>query len=334
MGAPTGPTSLPLDRQHLLQECKADLLSIVEDVAGLNAQTKRGPAVGLWTRAGDLDLRELDHHLQSYDLVRANLMRATVHLVTRRQFSTWRAALQPTLRRAVNQYCRGLLATVDENELLEIGRSLLRRYNGLTRSEIGRHLHDTFPQASPADLGFAIRMLLPVLEKPAPSNWNAAGTRYVLADQVMDWHPAPAEQGRHDLISSFLRGFGPAALPDFTYWSDVTGLRGTGIEPPTTAPNPPGEAAGSSRSSIVLPEFDNIYFCRKTSSAQLYQAKKRNDFQPARMPGSLVQTDHVVATWTASKTSTEPILHQWKHLDRASQAEWGRFASWYSHNST
>jgi hypothetical protein len=106
----------------------------------------------------------------------------------------------------------------------------------------------------------------------------------------MDWHPAPAEQGRHDLVSSFLRGFRSAALADFTHWSSDTGLSDIWTDHLATASDSPRNPVGPSQLSIVLPEFDNIYYCRKPSSAPLYQAEKRRDFQPARMPGSLVQT--------------------------------------------
>lgn len=309
------------------------MVALVEEVAGLNAQTKRGPAVGLWTRSTDLDLRELDQHLLHYDLVRANLLRATVHLVTRRQFLTWRQALQPTLQRAVKQYCRGLLDRVDEAELLDAGRDLLARHDGLTRAQIGRGLHPRFSHAEPADLGFAIRMLLPVVEKPAPSSWNAVGTRYVLADQVMDWQPASPQDGRHDLCRSFHRAFGPAQPTDFTYWSGVTGITTIWDEhsedPATTAhSNRSGD-----RRSIVLPEFDNIYFCRKSSPAPLYQAKKRPDFQPARMPGSLIHDHEVVATWVAA-ARTAPVLTEWKPPSHDTRREWKRFTHWYLSNET
>jgi hypothetical protein len=52
------------------------------------------------------------------------------------------------------------------------------------------------------------------------------------------------------------------------------------------------------------------------------------------MPGSLVQDQQVVATWTANKTSAQPILNQWTQINRDSQELWQRFTNWYSHNTT
>jgi hypothetical protein len=79
------------DRQGF-DRCIGDLLDVVEHVCGLNAQTPRGLSVGLWSRVNNFEQADLDATLQRHDLVKANLMRGTVHLVTRRQYRSWRSS--------------------------------------------------------------------------------------------------------------------------------------------------------------------------------------------------------------------------------------------------
>jgi hypothetical protein len=147
------------ERQLLGQRFAGPVTGVVEAVAGLNAQTPRGPSVGLWTRMVQFRQSELDSLLWSYELVKANLLRGTVHLVTRRQYGTWRAALQPVLEKAVRQFCPRLQA--DRDEVIRCRTQLLGESAGLTRAEIGQRLAAAFPDADPKDLGFAVRMLVP-----------------------------------------------------------------------------------------------------------------------------------------------------------------------------
>jgi len=90
------------------------------------------------------------------------------------------------------------------------------------------------------------------------------------------------------------------------------------------------ETRTTPRRAFVLPEFDNIFFCRKASDAPLYRAKKRPDFRPARMPGSLVSCGEVVGTWTAIGPERRPQLTEWTPIDDPAHAEWARFCAWFT----
>lgn len=327
----------PFDRQLLDQTSDDGIVETVSRLAGLNAQTVRGPIVGLWTRLRELDLREVNQLLQSYQLVRANLMRATVHMVTREQYLTWRLALQPLLEQAVRQYCRGLWDLADESEVLEAGRQLLHAHDGLSRAEIGRALHPQFPRVTePRQLGFAIRMLLPVVEKPRASCWRDEHTRYVLAEDVFTGSLATPAEGREAMLQNYVAAFGPATAADATYWSGLTGVG------PDLAAVASAEGSGRSatfdltsetaepRPAFALPEFDNLFFCRKASDSTLYQAKLDNRLQPARMPGSLVEGGRVVGHWKHSGPSRSLQLEEWAPLSPAAVEEWDRFRTWYA----
>ncbi len=213
-----------LRRQSLAGRSDLAVEELIEAVAGLNAQTARGPIVGLWTRLADLSPAELDAGLRDYRLVKANLFRGTVHLVTRRQYLTWRLALQPMLERVTRGFCPGLWQQVDHDRLLAAGTNLLRERPGLTRAEIGDALAPAFPGPESRWLGFAIRMLLPVVQVADESAWTPGRTRYLLAEQVIGDPSPDTTAGTADALHSFLRAYGPRTAADATYWSGLTRL--------------------------------------------------------------------------------------------------------------
>lgn len=213
------------------------VLETIERLGGLNAQTARGPSVGLRARVRGFEQDQLDRLLRDHKVVKANLLRGTVHMVTARQYLAWRVALQPALERTLKQFCPRLWQQVDHDELLDAGVRLLRKEagrDGLTRGELGERLQDRFPKASAADLGFAVRLLAPVVQVPDPSGWHPGRTRYVLAesvlkgaeavtDAVLGGEAAP-EGALADLLTTYLTVHGPATAADTTYHLGLTGL--------------------------------------------------------------------------------------------------------------
>lgn len=323
-----------LRRQLLDQRFTGDPAEVVEVLAGLNAQTARGPSVGLWTRMASFDQRELDRALGEYRLVKANLMRATVHMVTRRQYRTWRLALQPTLEATVRQQCPGLWDAVDRAELLERGTELLRAHDGLSRSEIGAALAAHFPHVEPRHLGFAIRMVLPVVQVADPTVWRPGRTRYILAEQAFDGELVPADEGLPDLVRSFLRAFGPATVADAGYWTGLSRLRAVVAEVGDRSSQLDGgfdvepDHDGEPRNTFVLPEFDNVYFCRKRADLPLIAAKKQLGRHPSAMHGSLVAGDQVCGGWVWDSGGADVTLTPWRDLAAGELAEFDRFRSW------
>jgi hypothetical protein len=324
-----------LRRQLLGQTCTGTPADVVEAVAGLNAQTPRAPSVGLWTRLARFTHDDLDEALRGYRLVKANLMRGTVHMVTCRQYVTWRLSLQPMLERAVSGFCPGLWRTVDHDRLLQRATQLLRDHDGLTRGEMGAVLVDDFPQAEPRQLGFAVRLLLPVVQVADDMSWRPARTRYILAEQAFDDELLAAPEGLPDLVRSFLRAFGPASAVDAGYWSGVSRLApvmasvGTPVAATgrgrTTSYDDPDHHDEEPRRSFVLPEYDNVYFCTRAQETPLTVAKKRL-VRAGHMTGSLVTDGEVCAQWRWDAGTTR--LSPWRELAAEEVAEFERLREW------
>src|SRR5439155_26996615 len=75
-----------LARQMLLAPEETSALAVIEHLVGLQAQLARPPFVGLWTRIAGFQCEELRSLIESRQVVRAPLMRCTLHLMSQRDY--------------------------------------------------------------------------------------------------------------------------------------------------------------------------------------------------------------------------------------------------------
>ena len=75
-----------LARQLLLERAPLDIVAALEQVAGLQAQYAPSGYVGLWTRLASFPRGDLTAALEARTVVQATLMRATIHVVSAREF--------------------------------------------------------------------------------------------------------------------------------------------------------------------------------------------------------------------------------------------------------
>ena len=310
---------------------RATATDIIENVAGINAQTARAPVVGLRARNPAIGVTEVGHHLSQYSWVKANLMRGTVHLVTARQYLAWRQALQPALSRTVRQFLPRLRDAVSDHDLLAEAMPVLEAHPCLTRKELGLRLNSRIPHVDPADLGFAARLLCPLVQEAPRSAWSEPSrVRLILASHVLDGELSSAEGGLQDLSRSYARAFGPdATFADFTYWSGLTGVKTSlmRIGFPFSA-EPPDATAPL---VVITPEYDNIFFCSKTRYPDLTDAKKRLIFSPsAGMYGAVLWANHVVANWRRKPGTEDVAVDFWEPPTDAVRKAVKEFEVWYA----
>ena len=82
-----------LARQFLLERRRLSALSVIERLAGMQAQWPQAPYVGLWTRIPAFRRETLERAIRSGKVVKATVMRGTLHLVTARDYGMFFAAL-------------------------------------------------------------------------------------------------------------------------------------------------------------------------------------------------------------------------------------------------
>jgi hypothetical protein len=85
-----------LARQLLLERKRLSPTAVVERLVGMQAQWPSAPYVGIWTRTTSFRREALERKLASGGVVKATVMRQTLHLVTERDYALLRAALSET----------------------------------------------------------------------------------------------------------------------------------------------------------------------------------------------------------------------------------------------
>src|SRR3954454_3188155 len=88
-----------LARQLLLERRPLDAYEAIEQLAGLQAQDVPPPYIALWSRLEGFGRDELTQLCRERTVVRASLMRHTVHLFTARDYRRLYTAIHPGLVR-------------------------------------------------------------------------------------------------------------------------------------------------------------------------------------------------------------------------------------------
>jgi hypothetical protein len=212
-----------LARQLLIERARMPATDAIEHLAGMQAQAPHAPYVGLWTRLAEFRAEELSELISSRRAVRAPLMRATLHLVSARDFLRLRPVVQPVLERSFAG-APFRIDGVDVPALMESGRSLLAE-RPLTRVELGAAVAREWPDHDPVSLAQAITYLLAVVQVPPRGLWGAGGAaRWASAEtwlgRAVDAEAASVEE----LFLRYLAAFGPATVRDVQTWSGLTRL--------------------------------------------------------------------------------------------------------------
>src|SRR5438874_1600407 len=135
-----------LARQMLLARAETSAAAVVSHLVGLQAQQARPPFVGLWSRIAGFQREEPRTGLDSRAIVRATLMRCTLHLMTGSDYLAFRPVLQPALSRAM----RSILGDRTRSFPLEAVLAEARRIfaeQPRTFTEVRAALVTLFPEA-------------------------------------------------------------------------------------------------------------------------------------------------------------------------------------------
>src|SRR3954467_11943134 len=89
-----------LGRQLLLQREALGVTDAMRRVVALQAQAAPSPYLALWNRLAGFDPAELDAAFARGEMVKATLMRVTLHAVHAGDYQVFRQAMEPALRAA------------------------------------------------------------------------------------------------------------------------------------------------------------------------------------------------------------------------------------------
>lgn len=219
-----------LDRQLLLRRHPLPARQAVRHLAGLQAQAPLAPYVGLWTRLTGFTTDELSDLLSERTVVRAPVMRATVHLVDAADFVAFRSLFGPLMAAGLRSNYARTLTGVDLGALTAQAAELLAK-RPLTRAQLAAELAASWPQAAPMSLAYAVTYLVPVVQVLPRGIWGKAGqATWTTAESWLanapSPDPAPAAAPVPDrLVLRYLAAFGPATVADVQTWSGLSRLR-------------------------------------------------------------------------------------------------------------
>lgn len=261
-----------LARQMLLARERVTPLRAIERLAGLQAQLPRPPYVGLWSRLVDFRRAALTRLLQRRKVVRAPMMRCTLHLVSAKDYVSLRPAIQPALTRSMHSALRKRADGLDIENLVAAAREYLDR-DPRTFVELRAHLSGLHRKGDERAMGYAVRTHLPLVQVPTDTVWGYPGTAdFAPAESWLDTTLDLGDTPPHALVRRYLAAFGPASVGDAQTWSGLSALRvvfdelrprlrtfrderGRELFDLPKAPRPPASARAPAR---FLPDFDNL----------------------------------------------------------------------------
>jgi Winged helix DNA-binding domain len=262
-----------LARQLLLERGDQRPRDAIHALAGLQAQAPLAPHVGLWTRLRNYSPATLDELYEARRVVRSNLLRATVHLVTVDDAVNWQALVGPVGARSVQAAFGKRLAGIDLDALTETAHGLLGE-SALSTAELGKLLAPRFPGYEADALAYGARGRLALIHVPPRGKWNAsAPTRQTTFAAWLGREPEP-EPKLDELFLRYLAALGPASVQDAQAWSGLTRLsevadrlaaRLATFRDPSgrvlyDLPEAPRPSEFVSAPVRFLPEYDNVFF--------------------------------------------------------------------------
>jgi hypothetical protein len=318
-----------LARQMLLQRERIAPLDAIARLAGMQAQLAKPPFAGLWTRLESFAAEDLRALIAKKKVVRATLMRGTIHLVTAKDFLAWRSPIQPVLDAGATR-----AGEQDVARLTAIARTFFdeqpRPFDALRK-----HLAERFPDGNERLMAYAVRMHLPLVLVPDDSPWGWAGNAPFAVAETYLGKKIAASTDAKDLALRYLAAFGPATAADFQTWSGLRTAKAVfeELRPRLVtfegekknaelfdlpdAPRPDEDTPAAVR---FLPEYDNLLLAHADRARLVSEEhRKRMATNNLRIVGTFLVDGFVAGMWAAPKKGKQLELEPFVKLDRAAK---------------
>lgn len=301
-----------LARQLLLSRHEGTAADVLRAVAGLQAQEPRPPYLGMWSRLAGFDRADLHADLVGGRAVRATLWRGTLHLVTSDDFIAFRPLLQPLLSGAAMQR----FPELEAGPVVEAALRLLAE-RPHTFNELRPRLQEIFPDTNERALGYAVRMMTPLVMQPTDDPWGFP------RDAAFLPCPAPMTAGTPPsaLVERYLAAFGPATVADLQSWSGLGGLKpvveamalvrlrgpdGRELFDLPDAPRPGGDVPAPVR---FLPDFDTLILgLAERSRIVAEEFRGEITTKNLRVRATYLVDGFVAGTWQIKRTTKKATL--------------------------
>lgn len=333
-----------LARQMLLERADLSPERAVEKLAGLQTQHAPTGYVGLFSRLSGFARTDLTDALTGGRVVQAWAMRSTIHMLSPRDHRTFTTAVRATQQASWLRMLPELTA-----EHMTAAADVVREYlaDGPRRqAEIAARLAQ---EGLPKRVFPCVQHWVDLVRVPPAGTWETPRAHvYGLADRWLPRADAPDEHAaRAELVTRYLRAFGPASVPDvarFPGWTVtrtravLEGLdlrrfrdeRGTELVDVRRAPLPPADTPVPVR---FLGPFDAVLLLGHASRARVVPSEHRGRVFATSMPRStptFLVDGRVAGAWTQRDGRVEltPFAPLTGDRGRAVREEADRLQEW------
>jgi hypothetical protein len=214
-----------LARQLLLRRHPLSVTKAIERVAGLQAQWPPSPYIGLWSRIDGFAPEQLMNAVVRRRLVKATLMRTTLHLVSAADYLAYAGSYR---ERRIAELQRQLAALGERADFAEEGERLaaLAAERPRTRPELLAALGRPrlrIEERRPWLAWYGLAAHAGLVNAPPSSVWRAhtAGGTFVPARTWLGTDGTTGGAAIEWLVRRYLAAFGPASRPDVAQWTGL-----------------------------------------------------------------------------------------------------------------
>ncbi|MDN3027011.1 winged helix DNA-binding domain-containing protein [Streptomyces sp. S.PB5] len=216
-----------LARQLLLRREPLSVGDATRRILALQAQQPASPYLALWNRIDGFDPADLDAAFTDGTLVKATLLRITLHAVHSDDYRMVREAMRPTLyaSRLGNRFAAAGLTPADAAEL-EPG---LMEFAGRPRSngDMTAWLAERVGEEKKDGAWWGLRSYTPLVHVPTGGPWSFGYAPAYVASAAgrFTGEPPAEEEALQALILRYLEGFGPGSVADVAQFATVQRAR-------------------------------------------------------------------------------------------------------------
>jgi hypothetical protein len=310
-----------LARQMLLAREKLPVQAAIERLVGLQAQLAVAPFVGLWTRLEDFHREDLAGLIENRKIVKATLMRATLHLFTAEDYLRFRTTLQAVMTGAADEIARRRGGDFDRERLLKAARKYIGE-KPRTFAEISKMVAELMPDHDVGALRYMVRTHLPLVQVPITGGWSYSNKpEFALAESWIG-RPISTRDNLRELAFRYLAAFGPASATDMQTWlglklkdafeklkPELQTYRDEGrreLFDLPDAPLPDGDVPAPVR---FLPEFDNILLSHSNRRRVIADEYRSKVYLPAlRVAATTLVDGFVRGVWKIERSKNAATL--------------------------
>lgn len=213
-----------LQRQLLLERAQATPLEAIKHLVGLQAQVPYPPYIGLWTRLAQFERDALSKLIKERQVVRAPMMRFTMHDITATDYLRFRKTLEPALVRSFKAFNGKRVEGIEFDHLIAATIDFIKDEPKST-GEQKAMLQALDPETDEYAKVNGVRTYLPIVMVPPGGLWGSGSQGgYTTAES---WLGQPIDQTEYitELWQRYLAAYGPASIMDFQFWTGLVRLQ-------------------------------------------------------------------------------------------------------------